>query len=70
LQNLHRTFAALDEYYKSSLPKSERGKIKGIKPELSTVKNCTIRANSLRHDYSAQKEEEEQLKRLGVNAGT
>jgi hypothetical protein len=31
------------------------------------MKNAVVRANQKRHDYSAQKEEEEQLKRLGVN---
>jgi hypothetical protein len=47
--------------------KEDRDKIRGIKPELGTIKNAILRANSKRHEYSAQKEEEEQLKRLGVS---
>jgi hypothetical protein len=67
VQNLHRTLTALDEYFKSSVPKESGERIKGIKPELSTIKNSIVRANQLRHEYAAQKEEEEQLKRLGVS---
>ena len=67
LQFLHRTLGALDEFFKSNAAKDDREKIKGIKPELATIKNSIVRANQLRHEYSAQKEEEEQLKRLGVN---
>jgi len=67
LQSLHRTLTALDEYFKSSVVREERDQIKGIKPELASVKNCYIKANQIRHDYSAQKEEEEQMKKLGIN---
>jgi hypothetical protein len=69
VQYLHRTLSALDEFFKASVPKEERERIKGIKPELATLKNSIVRANQLRHEYSAQKEEEEQLKRLGVSPG-
>jgi hypothetical protein len=41
--------------------------VKGIKPELATIKNAIVRANQDRYEYSAQKEEEEQMKRLGIN---
>jgi hypothetical protein len=67
LQSLHRILTALDEYFKSSVPREERDKIKGIKPELASIKNCYVKANQIRHDYSAQKEEEEQMKKLGIN---
>jgi hypothetical protein len=67
IQSLHKTLTALDEYFKAEVDKADRNKIKGIKPELGTIKNAILRANSKRHEYSAQKEEEEQLKRLGVN---
>ncbi|MDR0291064.1 MAG: hypothetical protein LBI06_09030 [Treponema sp.] len=67
LQNLHRTLGALDEFFKSSVPREERGKIKGVKPELATIKNCYVKANQIRHEYSAVKEEEEQMRRLGIN---
>ncbi|MCL2270576.1 MAG: hypothetical protein FWC24_04450 [Treponema sp.] len=67
LQSLHRTLAALDEYFKSCVSREERDQIKGIKPDLASVKNCFVKANQIRHEYSAQKEEEEQMKKLGIN---
>jgi hypothetical protein len=67
LQSIHRILTSLDEYFKSSVPREDRDKIKGIKPELATVKNSYVKANQIRHDYSAQKEEEEQMKKLGIN---
>ncbi|MDR2093947.1 MAG: hypothetical protein LBP76_00320 [Treponema sp.] len=67
MQNLHKILSALDEFFKTSVDKGDREKVKGIKPELASMKNAIVRANQKRHDYSAQKEEEEQLRRLGVN---
>jgi len=67
VQMLHKTLGALDEYFKANVVADDRGKIKGIKPELGALKNSFIKANQLRVDYSAQKEEEEQFKRLGIN---
>ena len=67
MQSIHRTLTALDEFFKSSVPRKDRSRIKGIKPELASIKNCYIKANQIRHEYSAQKEEEEQMKKLGIN---
>jgi len=65
--NYHRILTALDEFFKANVAQEDRGKIKGIKPELSALKNTYVKANQLRYDYSAQKEEAEQMKRLGIN---
>ena len=70
LQSLHKTLGALDDFFKASVDREDRDKIRGIKPELGSIKNAILRANSKRHEYTAQKEEEEQLKRLGVRPGT
>jgi len=70
LQSLHRTLTALDEFFKASVTREERDQIKGIKPELASIKNCFVKANQIRHEYSAQKEEEEQMKKLGINPNT
>jgi len=70
VQNFHKTLNALDEFFKTRVDSEDRNKIKGIKPELSTLKNSIVRANQLRHEYSASKEEEEQLRRLGINPAT
>ena len=69
IQILHRTLGALDEYFKAEAPRELRDRIKGIRPELATIKNTFIKANQARHEYSARKEEEEQMKRLGINPG-
>jgi hypothetical protein len=69
VQILHRTLTALDEFFKAETPREDRDKVKGIKPELAAMKNAIVRANQLRHEYSAQKEEEEQMKRLGISLG-
>jgi hypothetical protein len=67
VQSLHKTLSALDEFFKAEVDRTDREKVRGIKPELATIKNAIIRANSKRHEYNAQKEEEEQLRRLGVS---
>ena len=67
VQSIHKILTALDEFFKAEVDKDDRDRIKGIKPELATIKNAILRANSKRHEYSAQKEEEEQFRRLGVS---
>jgi hypothetical protein len=66
IQALHKILTALDEFFKTEVPAEDREKIRGIKPELATIKDSIVKANSKRHDYSAQKEEEEQLKHMGA----
>jgi len=70
VQNMHRSLNALDDYFKAHVEAHDRDKIKGIKPELSALKNTLVKANQRRYEYSAQKEEEDQLKRLGFNPET
>ena len=66
VQSMHRTLGALDDFFKANVDASDRDKIKGIKPDLTALKNTFVKANQLRHEFSAQKEEEDQMKRLGV----
>ncbi|GMO27976.1 MAG: hypothetical protein Ta2B_08550 [Termitinemataceae bacterium] len=68
VHKIHATFTGLDEHFKKAANSSCRSKIKGIKPELSALKNAQVKANQKLMDYNAQKEEEEQFKRLGINA--
>jgi len=70
VENMHRSLNALDDYFKTNVDAHDRDKIKGIKPELSALKNTIVKANQRRYEYSAQKEEDEQLKRLGFNPNT
>jgi hypothetical protein len=67
LQSIHKTLTALDDCFKVTAPPEIRDKIKGVKPELSAIKNVIIAANQKRFEYSSLKEEEEQLKRIGIN---
>jgi hypothetical protein len=67
VQALHKTLSALDDFFKANVAAEDRDKIKGIKPELSALKNTHVKANQLRYEYSAQKEVEEQMKNLGLN---
>ncbi len=66
LQIIHRRSEGLNTYFRSEVPKEEKGRIKGIKIELGTIKNIIIRTNKQKHEYIFQKEEEEQMKKLGI----
>jgi hypothetical protein len=70
VQSLHKILSALDDFFKAAAGKGDRDRIKGIKPDLGTIKNAVVKANQKRYEYSAQKEEEEQFKRLGINSDT
>jgi hypothetical protein len=70
VQTFHKTMNALDDFFKGNAVKEDREKLKGIKPELSALKNIIVKANQLRYEYSAQKEEEDQMKRLGITPST
>jgi hypothetical protein len=67
VQNFHKTMGILDDYFKATADKSNRPKIRGIKPELSALKNTISKAYDRLKDYNAQKEEEAQFKRLGIS---
>lgn len=66
LQKTLRTLAALDEFFRSEALPEDRGRIRNIKTELTTVKGAVIKANQRKHEYIAQCEEREQLRRLGI----
>jgi predicted metalloendopeptidase len=70
VQTMHRILGALDDFFKLMTDKEDRDKVKGIKPELATMKNAIVKANQRRHEFSAQKEEEEQMKKLGISVET
>jgi hypothetical protein len=70
VQTIHKILSALDDFFKVEAGREDRNKIKGIKPELGVMKNAIVKANQRRHDYSAQKEEEEQMKKLGIGTST
>ncbi len=67
LQTMHKTLSALDDCFKLTAPPEIKDKIKGVKPELSAIKNVIVAANQKRYEYSSLKEEEEQLKKIGIS---
>lgn len=53
-------------YFKSELGRDRRGSLKGVKIEVTTIKNTLIKTNQKRHEYISRMEEVEQMKKLGV----
>ncbi len=67
LQKYHRKLYALDEFFKGAVTDPDiKGRVRSVAVELGSVKNAVIKANQKRHEYIAQKEELEQMKRLGI----
>jgi hypothetical protein len=66
LQRTLRLLAALDDFFKDEIPAEDQSRIKGIKVELTTMKGAVIKANQKKHEYVAQREELEQMRRLGI----
>jgi len=68
VQRLVKRMSALDDYFKTAAPAEDRPKLKGIKAELLTIKGALIKANQKKHEYVAQREEMEQMRRLGISS--
>jgi len=64
---VHRRAGALDAHLKAKTGPAERKKMKGVKIELSSLRNAIVKANQLKHEYVAKKEEHEQLRKLGMD---
>jgi len=67
LQSYHRKLTALDEFFRATITDPEvKNKVRSIKTELGSIKNAIIKANQKRYEYIAIKDEQEQMKRLGI----
>ncbi len=64
--HLMQLLSALDDFFKSAPSAENRSKIKGLKMELTSLKNCIVKTNQRKAEYTALIEEEEQLKKLGI----
>ena len=53
-------------YFKSEAGMDLRKNIKGVKIEVTSIKNTLVKANQKKHEYISRIEEQEQLKKLGV----
>lgn len=66
LNTIIKQCAGLDTYFKQSISAENRNRIRGIKVELSAIRNNLVKANQCRAEYAAQVEEQQQLKKLGI----
>ncbi len=57
---------ALDDFFKTTASTMNKSKIKGLKIDITTLKNSVVKANQLRVEYTSYIEEEEQMKKLGI----
>lgn len=57
---------ALDGFFKSAAAPYDKAKIKGLKIDLTTLKNSIIKTNQHRAEYTSYIEEEEQMRKLGI----
>lgn len=58
--------AGLDNYFKQNAAPLDRERIRGVKVEISSLRNSLNKANQCRAEYASQLEEQQQLKKLGI----
>jgi hypothetical protein len=66
LNIIYRRLQGLDTFFKTEIPREQRTNIKGVKIELTAVKNSMAQALQKKHEYIARKEEHDQMKKLGI----
>lgn len=67
LQKISIILKALDDYFKNNAPAEKRSKIKGLSMELMALKNNMVNTNQRRAEYISYIEEQEQMKKLGLD---
>ncbi|MCI1209477.1 MAG: hypothetical protein LKF96_08555 [Treponema sp.] len=68
-QQLLITLSGIDDFFKNSSQPEDASKIKGLKMEISSLKNTIVKANQKRAEYTSYLQEEEQMKKLGITDG-
>lgn len=58
---------AMDEFFKNTAMPINKSKIKGLKIDITTLKNSVVKANQQRVEYTSYIEEEAQMKKLGIS---
>ena len=64
--NLQFVLESFDEFFKTAVNAENRGKIKGIQIELTTVKNTLIKINQRKAEYTSYMAEQAQMQKLGI----
>jgi hypothetical protein len=67
LNIIYRRLGALDTFFKTEVDREQRANLRGIKIELTAIKNNIVKTHQKKHDYIARKDEIEQMKKLGIN---
>ena len=57
---------SLDDFFKAAANPLNKSKVKGLKIDITTLKNSIVKANQLRVEYTSYIEEEAQMRRLGI----
>lgn len=66
-QKLYLIINSLDNYFKVNIEASLKTQSKGLKMELSTLHDAIVNINKKRADYLFEKDEKEQLEKLGIH---
>ncbi len=67
LHGIHRRAGALDTHLKEQVSDSEKRTMKGVKIELTAVRNAIVSTNQAKHEYTAKKSELDQMRKLGID---
>jgi hypothetical protein len=62
IQKCYKTLVGLDDYFKAQIKADAHSHVKGIKPELSAIKNALFKANQQHAEYLSQREKLIQFK--------
>ena len=65
-QRLITTLTAFDDFFKETVTPLDRSRIKGVKMEISSLKNTIIKTNQRKAEYSSLIEEQRQMQKLGL----
>ena len=57
----------IETYLKTEAPRDQRGRLASLEKDVENIKSCIKKTNSKRFEYSSRMEEQEQLKRLGID---
>lgn len=65
--NMMLLLSAVDDFFKTAVKIENRSKVKGIKMELNAMKNTLVKTNQRKAEYTALRDEQEQMKKLGIS---
>ena len=63
---ISRRAQAFDSYFKAHATGDEKRRLRGVKIELTSIRNGIAKANQLKHEFASRREEKEQLEKLGI----